>query len=203
MNTTTIGQVLSMPDKSALDCVSGTITEVYKIRNVNGKNVQDAKLKDGTGEIKLTVWDHPDISMYRGQDVIIQTGPKGGLTVKYDGYQNRNVNTISMSKFCTFQKLQVHQAQTGGAVAAQPNHAPSGSAGGCSGGAANNPSGPVPIVVNGAKVGMALNNACQFLVAAGETFNVERVHSIASEIIRLSTKMENGEFAPAKEDVPY
>jgi hypothetical protein len=210
MNSTTIAQVLTMPDKSAIDSISGTMVEVYKARTVTGgKTAQDAKLRDGTGsEIKLTLWDRPDHSMYKGREVIIQAGPKGGLVVKFDGYQQRNVNTLSVSAGCTFQYLEVHNAQTGGAVsapAASAHTGASGEAGGHSGRAANGQGQAAPIMVNnGAKVGMALNNACQFLVAAGEQFSVARVNEIASELIRLSNRMEQGELAPeAAQDKPF
>lgn len=194
MNSTTIAQVLAMPDKSHLDCVQGTITEVYKSRQVAGKSVQDAKLKDGSGEIKLTLWDRPDHSMYKGRDVIIQAGPKGGLTVKFDGYQNKNVNTISVSAGCTFQFLEVHKAQTGTAAGSVASGAAvSQSSASSTSGASSNTGGCTPIVVNGAKVGMCVNNAVLFMTTAGEAFDADKLFQIASEILKVSVRLENGE----------
>jgi hypothetical protein len=72
-------------------------------------------------------------------------------------------------------------------------------------GAKQVPATQAPIVLNGAKVGMAINCSTQFMVSAGEAFSPERVHEIASELIRLSNKMEQGELAPAKDsaNAPY
>jgi hypothetical protein len=198
MNNTTIAQVLTLPDGTAIDSLQGSVTEVYKARTVSGgKSAQDIKLRDGTGaEVKCTVWEHPELSIYKGKDVIIQSN-KNGLKVKFDNYRPPGTNTVSVSKTCTFQFLQVHHAQTGGST---PVGNPPASEGASGRGAASpsNPTGPATIVVNGAKVGMAINNSCQFLVAAGEKFSPDRVHEIASELIRLSNKMEQGELAEPK-----
>lgn len=203
MSNITIKEILQLPDNTALESIQGLVTEVYKIREVKGgKTVQDAKLRDGSGaEIKLSVWDHQDISTYKGKEVIISSGPKGGLKVQLDTYRQPHVNTISVSRTGTFQYLQVHQAQTGAPVSAnQPVSAPVAqvSSGGPVGG-----HGSGPVVVNGAKIGMVLNNACLFLTSAGEPFNVDRVHEIASELLKLSTKLENGELYVKKEESPY
>jgi hypothetical protein len=52
---------------------------------------------------------------------------------------------------------------------------------------------------------MAINNACLFLTTAGEAFSLDRVHEVASDLVRLSNKMEQGELAPAKDsaNAPY
>jgi hypothetical protein len=64
MSVTSIPTILTLPNNCPIESVQGTIVEVYKGRNVaGGKHVQDAKLRDGSGaEIKLTIWEHPDIS---------------------------------------------------------------------------------------------------------------------------------------------
>jgi hypothetical protein len=196
MNNTTIAQLLTLPDGTAIDSVQGTITEVYKQRTITGgKTAQDAKLRDGTGaEIKLTIWEHPDCSLYKGKDVIIQSN-KNGLKVKFDNFRPPGVNTLSVSKTCTFQFLEVHHIQQGTAAVKAV----------FGDGAKQVPATQAPIVLNGAKVGMAINCSTQFMVSAGEAFSPERVHEIASELIRLSNKMEQGELAPAKDsaNAPY
>jgi len=168
-----------------LDSVQGTITEVYRAREKRGGGtIQDAKLKDAAGnEVKLAVWDHPDLGVLKGMEVIIQASPKGGLKVVFDNYRPPGVNTISVSKNCTFQKLAVHHAQNG-------TNAPE---------AAGTPAKgtPAPIVVNGAKVGMAINCATTFLTTVGEPFDAKRVHAMASEIIRISNALEQGDLIPA------
>src|SRR5688572_18875637 len=170
MSNITIKEILSLADGTLLDSLQCEVKKVFKQREVKGgKTVQDAMVRDGTGaEVKIAVWDHPPIDTYEGRQVIIQSGPKGGLKVVLDTYNNKNINYVSVSKTGTFQFLEVHQAQTGGAGApatnGHPMPAPVGS--GASSGACSGNSGT--IVVNGAKVGMTLNNACQFLIGKGE-----------------------------------
>jgi hypothetical protein len=196
MNNTSITQILSMPPGSTVDSVQGTVVDVYKQRTIpSGKTVQDGKLKDGTGaEIMFSVWEHDDISTYKGREVIISGGPKSIMKVELDKFKDRNVNKLSVSRTCTFQFLEVHRAQTG-----TPAPAPTTRAEG--------PSTPAPILVNGAKIGMAINNAVSFMTSAGEPFSSDRLWQVASEIVLISNKMEMGEIAPpAKaeaEDLPY
>lgn len=171
-----------MPDKSGVSQISVTVLKVYDQKNTStGKVCQDARIRDASGEIKLTVWDHPDIKMYEGKEVIIQAGPKGGLTVKYDNFNNRNTNTLSMSKFCTFQLLQVAQAQSSAGTSAPAQQ--------------YQPAQEPKVVINGAKVGMSINVASQFMIEAGELFSSKRLHELASAIIKVSNDMENGVFA--------
>lgn len=195
-----ISDILKLPDGTALDSVQGTITAVYDQRTVRGgKSVQDAKIKDGSGaEIKLSIWEHPDCSMYQGREVIINSGPQSKLKVVFDGYKQRNVNTLSVSGKCTFQFLEVHHAQNGQApTPAQAAQQGAGTRGSVAPQAPN-------IVVNGAKIGMALNNAVLFMTAAGEPFNEDELWEMASKIIHLSNKMEKGELAElVKEAAPF
>jgi hypothetical protein len=183
-----IKEILTLPDKTELTQVQGLVTEVYAQREVKGgKTVQDAKLRDGTGsEIKLSVWDHPKIDQYKGREVIIQAGPKGGLVVKLDTYRQPYVNTLSVSKMSTFQNLEVHHAQNG----APKDQHPAG---------AGTPAGAAPVdgpkvVVNGAKIGMVINCSVEFMTAQGEPFTEDRVWELASQLINVSNKLERGEF---------
>jgi hypothetical protein len=194
MNNLSIGEILALPDNSAIDAVQGRVTEVYDQRQVKGgKTVQDAKLVDGGGkEIKLAIWDHPDCSIYKGREVILKSGPKGGLKVVYDTYKQRNTNYISVSRGCTFQYLEVHSAAAGKPAPESANY--------------NQVVGPLPApsVHNGAKVGMAVNNAVNFMTSAGEQFDAEKLHWIASEILKVSVKLEAGELKDSpSENKPF
>lgn len=194
MNTVTIKDALKLPDKCPIDSIQGQVTEVYKQREITGgKVVQDAMLRGGDGsEIKLTAWDHGDLSPYKGKDVVISAGPKGGLVVKFDSYKDRNVNTLSVSKMVTFQVV------AGGPVSANPSpsdgkttYLPGTSA-------------PAPTtVVNGAKIGMCVNNAVLFMTEAGIPFEEAKLHEIASGILRVAIRLENGDIAVAKEEIPF
>ena len=188
-----IKDILTLPDKTELTQVQGLVTEVYAQREVKGgKTVQDAKLRDATGaEIKLSVWDHPKIDTYKGREVIIQAGPKGGLVVKLDTYRQPYVNTLSVSKMSTFQNLEVHRAQNG--QAPEKHDAPAGNqAGTGSSSVPHSSSGTT--VVNGAKIGMAINCSVEFMTAQGEPFDENRVWELASQLINVSNKLERGEF---------
>lgn len=58
----------------------------------------------------------------------------------------------------------------------------------------------------GVTVGMAINNACNLAANRGDT-NMDTVYQIASDLIRLSAKLQAGELAPESpandQDVPY
>jgi hypothetical protein len=184
MSHTSIAQILKLDPKTTLSEVQGLVTDVWKARTVaGGKVVQDIHLKDATGaEIDASVWGHEDLSTYKGKEVFINAGNKGKIEVQFDTYKERYKNKLSVSATCTFQHLAVHAAQAGTPA---PAKLPVAAA-----------TGPAPVVVNGAKVGMAINNACQFLVSQGAPFSPLAVHRIASELIRLSNQMENGDLIP-------
>lgn len=193
MNIVSIEDIAKLPKGTALEAVQASVSKVYPPRTVSGgKAVQNLQLRSGSGtEIKLTAWEHSDLAMYEGREVVIQSGPKGGLKVDIDTYKGRNTNYISASRMATFQVV------SGGTPAAQPAVA------------ATNPT-PAPVaanavVINGAKVGMCINNAVLFMTQAGEAFDAKRLHGIASEILRVSQKLENNELSEPKrdEDVPF
>jgi hypothetical protein len=193
---TPLSQIPHLKDKDSIDAVQGRISRVFPARSPRGKTVQDAEIQDASGNtIKMSVWEHPDLKPLEGMEVILQSGPRGGVQVKWDDYKKTNV--LSVNKSGTFQKLAVHQAQTGGvaAPAQTTNTVPT----------SNHTSAvPATTVVNGAKVGMALNNATLFMTNATEPFNKDRLFEIASEFVRISNRMEKGELASeVKEDVPY
>lgn len=58
----------------------------------------------------------------------------------------------------------------------------------------------------GVTVGMAINNACNLAVERGDS-NMDTIYHIASDLIRLSAKLQAGELAPESpandQDVPY
>lgn len=175
-----------MPNQTNLVGLVGRVDKVFKQRNVSGgKTVQDLMLVSAGSEIKITAWDHPDCSVYEGKEVIIQQGPKGGLTLKDDNYKGNISKVVWMSSKCTFQLVEVHRAM-GGAVPAPSQHV-----------AASAPQAP-SVGFHGAKVGMAINNAVLFMTNAGTPFNAAELHCIAGEIIKVSEKLERGEFLEGK-----
>lgn len=193
MNYPTVSDVKKLGNNVAISGLVGRIDKVFSRRNVaGGKTVQDMMLKDATGEIKITAWGHDDCGVYEGKEVIIQQGPKGGLTVKEDNYKNVLTILVSMSAGCTFQLVQVHRAMTGQAPADAPKAAAPA---------------PTTTTIRGDKVGMAIKAAVDFMAAQTEEFNSARLHYLAGEIIKVSNKLEQGEFLEGKvqpdESVPF
>ncbi len=185
MSTYTITQILGLPDKCPIPQIQGKVTAAFEIKQINNKSKQDFILEDTTGaSIRVSLWGHnADANFYKGKEVILQAGGKGGLSVNvYNGKTNLN-----MSASCTFQMLAVHQAQTG-------TSGPS-TTGVIEGTTVNvavtgNPSDPKPI--NGVTIGMAINNSCQSLTAMGEPLTKKRIWELASMIVGVSQHMEKG-----------
>lgn len=187
MNYPTIAEVLKMPGQTNLVGLVGRVDKVFKQRNVSGgKTVQDLMLVSAGSEIKIAAWDHPDCSVYEGKEVIIQQGPKGGLTLKDDNYKGNISKVVWMSSKCTFQLVEVHRAMGGSVSNAATNAHPAAA-----------PHAPVT-GFHGAKVGMAINNAVLFMTNAKIPFNPAELHCIAGEIIKVSEKLERGEFLEGK-----
>ncbi len=195
MNTVTIASILSLPDGCPIESLQAQVVEVYRQREVSGgKVVQEALLRDGTGaQVKLSAWDHADLSVYQGKEVIIQAGLKGGLKVKLNTYKKPGTNEVNASKMVTFQVI------ASGAAPAPQSSNPSPSATMDTPRPSQACQGPT-IVVNGQKVGMSLNCATEFMVKAGQAFDEKTMWEIASGIIRISNRMEQGDIAPAKEE---
>lgn len=179
MNTP-LSQVASLPDGCPLTEITGTITAVYERRTITGgKTVQNAEISEAGTKVRLTVWGHEDISIYKDRAVVITAGPKGGLSVKEEEYKGNKKKVISMSAFCQFQFLEVHSAKSGAAPAS----------------ASATTSHPVAAPqINGAKVGMAINNAVQLL--QNEPYDIKRIATVASDIMRLSMWLEAGNLMP-------
>lgn len=187
MNTP-LSQIANLPDGCPLTEINGTVVAVYERRTIaGGKSVQNAEISDGSTKVRLTVWGHEDISVYKDRTVVITAGPKGGLTVKDDEYKGNKRKVVSASATCQFQFLEVHNAAkpAGSAPAAAPAQA----------------SHPVVVApqVNGAKVGMAINNAITLL--QNDPYDIKRVAQVASDIIRLSHWLESGNLMPKSSGV--
>lgn len=194
MNTVSISTALTLPDGCPIESLQAQVSEVYKQREVaGGKIVQDALLVDGTGtQIKLCAWDHGDLSVYKGKEVILQAGLKGGLKVKVNTYKKPQVNEVSASKMVTFQVI-----SSGTAPAPQSANPGRTEASGAN--YDKGASSALPVVVNGAKIGMAINCATEFMVKAGQEFDEKVMWETASAIVRISNRMEQGDIAPVKE----
>jgi hypothetical protein len=201
---TTITEILTWPNEAVVEAVQGKITEVYDHKSITTKfgpnTVQNAVLEDIAGKkIRLSVWSHPDLGPLKGRSIILQSnsnraGKMAGVKVKREKYTDKNTGqekestVLSVDKSGTFQFVEVHNANAPQADSKAPS-APSAT-----------PSVPQQgsfgqTAVNGAKVGMAINCATQFMTTAGEPFNIERVKSIASELIILSKWLEDGNLA--------
>jgi hypothetical protein len=189
----TIKEVLTLPSDSMIPSIQGQMVEVYERRMTKTqKPVQDARLRDASGaEIKLSIWDHPDCALYKGREVIIQSGPKSALKVKFDDYKKPGVNTLSVSGTCTFQFLEVHHAQNG---------VPSQS--GASGSVPTEKSGPAPtpyrdLKAEGQRNGMCFKLAGDFYISRAangvdidEAQFVKGVRQLACDLVNAAKDLE-------------
>jgi len=107
---TKIVDIAAAQDKDPIAELHGKVVEVYAVQSVGGKPKQDFLLDDGVTSVKGSAWGFKDdISYYKGKDVVIRPGAKGGLSVNV--YNNKK--SFNMSATCTFQLAAVHAAQTG------------------------------------------------------------------------------------------
>ncbi len=194
-----ISQILSFPDGTPIQSVMGTITAVYPSRNITSqygtKSVQNAELSDvGGNKLKLTVWGHQDLTASKGQEVVLSS-PAGlkqpAIKVKHGSYTAQKgpnagqvVKTIELtiSEKATFLAPSVHkQANPAAAVEVDAGAVQI---------TATTSAGKKGVL--GVTVGMAINNACESLTAAGSQITFENLHKLASDIIKVSQELEQG-----------
>lgn len=197
--------MLGFPHGTPIKRTQVKVAAVYDRKQINGKlgptTVQAAMLTDvGGNKIRLEAWGHGDLTIYKDKEVILEGKNDKGLGIKHGSYVNKTgatVNTIelSMSKVGTIHEVAVFQANN-------PNvpvraEAPAQSPAKAVAVGATMPSS----AVHGAKVGMALNNAVQIMVAQGIEYNKKNLWGLAQEIIDVSNDLEQGkvpDFQPAK-----
>lgn len=178
MSYPTIAEVKKLPAKSPVAGVQGRVSDIGQRRRIpSGAFVQEFILTSAGEEISVSAWNHNDLGVYNGQEVIIQESPKGGLKTEFDKYKNGA--KLSVSERCTFQIVEVYRGNQ--AQSSQALHPP---------GASSYP-GAQP-TLRGEKVGMLMNNACLFLTTAGEAFNKEKVFLVAKELLEVSNALEAG-----------
>ena len=166
----------------------------------------DDVLEDIAGaKIRVTVWDHPDMTEHKGKEYVFHAGKSGkGLEVRHGSFTSKQsgqtVNTVelSMSKAGQMQYVEVYKAQNP-ASGATPSPAATEVAV-----SPSRPIGSAPMPINGAKVGMAINNAVNLIVADGTQFEdhkalMRQVGVIASDLIELSNWLEAGNSYHKKE----
>lgn len=203
--------ILGFPDKTPIDSVQVKITKVYQRENTPDRGygegtVQDAVITDGVHEMKLKVWNHPDISSLEGQEVVIHAGSKGkGVEVEDNNYKGVLTKRLKVSKTGQFQTVAVfHQtnpaapATTAQAVAVAPSRVPA-------------PQSAQPISKeHGMRVGMAINNAILVLNESDPALAAQLAREgklanalviIGSQIIDAAIRLERGD-AEAKTPVP-
>lgn len=204
----TITDILQQPDKCTIDSIQGKVISVYDVRHVAklNKDVTDLKMADGGGnQIKVSVWEMPNMLFYKGKEVVISAGPRGGLKVSYDDYSKRN--TVQVSKSVQFQVIQggipVAAPQT--PVPANPSHS--------DGPAHTNAPTKANLTRNGQQVGMAVKAGVDLAIARMESGQPVTdldayLKGTASLILKVSDWLEQGNLAEEKkeenkEDVPY
>ncbi len=193
----TIAQMLGFPNGTPIDRAQAKVLDVYERKTVAGKDgptsVQNAMLTDiGGQKIKMVVWGHDDIAMYKGKEIIVEGRNGKGLGIKHGSYTNKSgetVNTIELnvSRTGTIQPLEVFKAHNPAvgvqtpAPAQNPANAPQSAQNGA------------PGVVHGAKVGMAINNAVLLMTEQGVPYSKQNLFQLAAEIIEVSNALEQGQ----------
>ena len=189
MSMISVKEALALPDGGAIAQLQAFVDRVYRSTpTASGKIKQDASLKDRTGAVmKATFWGRDDLAQYEGKDIVISAGPKGGLKVKFDTYQQRNVNTLSASETTNI-VIVGHSAPVGVAPAAPLPPAASHGSG----------------MISGQTVGMAIKVASDIVcsrppagTASPESVTDigNRIYAMASEIVRIAKKLEAGELS--------
>ena len=191
MPITPLSQIINLPEKCPLQEIQGVVSAVYElVTNEAGKTRQNLAIKDSSGlVVKATAWSHDDLSFYKGKDVIIKSGPKGGLTV--NNYQGKP--GVSISGTCTFQTVAGGQAPQAPAAANSSRSAAP----------ANTNTAPAARpAVQGQTIGMAINNACNSLTSQGLPLTKESIWKLASVIVSVAQAMEAGKIHEATPAAP-
>lgn len=119
--TTTIPEILHMPDKTLVVEVQGTITAVYERRDnptATAKSVQNAELQDSAGnKIRLSAWDHPDLTPLKGKEVMLhsnrnRSGQLKGVAVRAGTFKGKPTVELTVGRDGTFQLIEVYKART-------------------------------------------------------------------------------------------
>lgn len=213
----TIKDIKALPDGMTVEAVSGILDTVDEQKPYLGGDrpttVQSFKLVDGKEFIYGSCWGHADITPFKGKQVIFASvkggnGRFGGVTIKdrpdkkdpQKKWKNLNVSYSGV----------LHTPETWAAASGKPapeapklSTMPQDSRSPSDG--AQIPPEPVssnvghpsanPDAVEGVLAGLAINNATQIIIA-NKLYNPETfahdLHKIASEVVRVSRKIQAG-----------
>lgn len=220
-----IETVKSWPSDAVVEAIQGKVVKVYDYRTGVGKEgkgtVQNAEFQDGKGDkIKVSVWDHPDLTPLEGKEIVLHSSRGGnnkfgGVAVKHGSYVAKKdglnhktgdrVATIelSVSRLGQFHTVELYGQNNSNSGVSSPTPAPDPQP--ASNGLKTQGNGLKPI--HGASVGMGINQACTYLISKGEELDPKKVYQIASGLVKVAQHMESGHLYEPKEDktedVPY
>lgn len=204
-NPLTIAQVKTFPVGSPVAMIQGVLSEVYERRENIGKmksSVQSAMLQDASGDkIRLNIWNHKDYASRKGSAVtIIALVDKGKSSTRSIENNYHTPPTIELEVTKNSQILfsgDQNESPPPGNSDPEPEEQPG------RGGSAPR-SQPVQRSINGQNVGMCMKEAIGIMRDAGLTENLQFVESanfsrevwtIASDLIRISRRLEVGDLA--------
>lgn len=195
----TIKEILTYPNGTPIEAVQAKIDKVYDYKQMTGDygpyTVQAIVLMDATGEsIRCSIFDHPDLNGHEAKEYVFSSG-KGGkdIVVKHGSYtpkaggEKKNTIELKIGKKAQLMHIAVYNDQSGNKAIPSPSSAQAGSA-------PSRSNGTAPMGLNGAKVGMAINNAVLILTSSGEQATLEAITRHAVNIIRLSNDLESGKI---------
>lgn len=204
---TPISQIKTFPNKTPIDAVQAKIVAVYEYRKMPSKfgpgeaTAQNIELQDVAGnKIRASVWDHPDLTDHKDKEYVFHSGRQGkGIEVRDNTYKGVTNKELSISKAGQLQYVEVYRAANpvpaGTPVPSPAAPAPQTPANGSLG---QGKAAGAPIQINGAKVGMALNNATLILAHSGLLAKLGHdkilgaIKDLTMDIIELSNDLESG-----------
>lgn len=186
-----LSDVKNLPPESPVDEVSVTLKKVYPKKD-NPSAPQNAIVADPSGEIKLVVWKHSDISKMEGKTVVIHANAAGqGLFTKLNEYNGKTTQELHVNKSGQFQFVEVYHQSKGttpppAQAAAPASHSAS-----------------RPSQIHGATAGAATNKAVDLLIAKGvkglELHQIEeQLWKIGSSVARVAMRIESGDLSPSR-----
>ena len=201
----------TFPNGTPIDAVQGRITKVYKREiketTYGTKSKQDGIFEDASGSIKITAWEHPELDVLVGKEVVIHASGNGkGLKVNHNEWKGKLTISLEVGKMGQFQTVAVYSETKGPSQpdAAKPTPVLPPTASG-----PQNETEQARRSIHGATAGLATNKAIDILIATGnfrqETLEQD-IMTVGGAIARAALRLEAGEIevgAKPKEDVPF
>jgi hypothetical protein len=190
-----------MDDGELVVQTSGVIKVAFARKAGEGEkgpwSVQHFVLQDGNAEIKVKAWNKDDVLPLKGKKVALLCGKDGhgklsGLAITEEEYQGKTSKILELNTRGELVRYDAPQeapeaSPDDGDLGPQPSKEPAQRTPTAKPDAKWIPMGPT--------VGMAINNACANLTARGLELEPAAVYNVASDLLRVSQRLEGGKLA--------